>query len=150
MADGQHSGGGMSESVSERDEIARRIRTLRKSRGLSLQQLADKSQMSAGYLSEVERGLSEVSGVKLARVAEHLGVSTDYLLAGRGEPAADGSVQIPSALSEAAKVLDLTYARTLRLLAGKESLVARRGSSAERDWTKEDWMEFYEKVEPYL
>jgi transcriptional regulator with XRE-family HTH domain len=140
----------MSESVSEKEEIARRIRALRRSRGLSLQQLADKSQISAGYLSEVERGRSEVSGVKLARVAEHLGVSADYLLSGRGEPPSDGSVQIPSALSEAAKVLDLTYARTLRLLAGRESLVARRTTSPERDWTKEDWMEFYTKVEPYL
>jgi transcriptional regulator with XRE-family HTH domain len=140
----------MVDSVSERDEIARRIRMLRKSRGLSLQQLADKADMSAGYLSEVERGRSEVSGVKLARVAEHLGVTTDYLLSGRGDLPTGGSVQIPSALSAAAEVLDLTYARTLRLLAGKESLVARRSSSAEREWSKEDWIEFYNKVEPYL
>jgi hypothetical protein len=59
-------------------------------------------------------------------------------------------IQIPPGLSEAAKVLDLTYAKTLRLLAGKESLVARRSSLTEREWTKEEWIDFYRKVEPYL
>jgi transcriptional regulator with XRE-family HTH domain len=141
----------MPDSASEREEIARRIRSLRKGRGFSLQRLALLAEMSPGYLSEVERGLSEVSGVKLARVAEHLGVTTDYLLSGRVEPPlTGGSVQIPPGLSEAAKILDLTYAKTLRLLAGKESLVARRASTAERDWEKEEWIDFYNKVERYL
>jgi transcriptional regulator with XRE-family HTH domain len=140
----------MTDSTSEKEEIARRIRSLRKSRGLSLQQLADYSGISPGYLSEVERGLSEVSGVKLARVAEHLGVSTDYLLSGRVDSPSGAAIQIPQGLSEAAKVLDLTYAKTLRLLAGKESLVARRSGSAEREWTKDEWIDFFNKVEPYL
>src|SRR5258706_8368691 len=140
----------MSDSASEREEIARRIRSLRKGRGFSLQRLALLAEMSPGYLSEVERGLSEVSGVKLARVAEHLGVTADYLLSGRPDPTAGATVQIPQALSEAAKVLDLTFAQTLRLMAGKESLVARRSNTAERAWTKEEWIDFYRKVEPYL
>jgi transcriptional regulator with XRE-family HTH domain len=140
----------MADSTSEKEEIARRIRGLRKARGLSLQQLADYVGMSSGYLSEVERGLSEVSGVKLARMAEHLGVSADYLLSGRADPPPGAAIQIPQGLSEAAKVLDLTFGKTLRLLAGKESLVARRSSSAEREWTKEEWIDFYNKVEPYL
>jgi transcriptional regulator with XRE-family HTH domain len=140
----------MSDSTPEREEIARRIRALRKGRGFSLQQLAELADMSPGYLSEVERGLSEVSGVKLARVAEHLGVSTDYLLSGRADPPSGATIQIPPGLSEAAKVLDLTYAKTLRLLAGKESLVARRSGSSEHEWTKEAWIDFYKKVERYL
>src|SRR5580704_10150629 len=130
----------MPDSTPEREEIAKRIRMLRKSRGVSLHHLAERAGISAGYLSEVERGLSEISGQKLARVAEHLSVSTDYLLSGREEASSAGAVvQIPRGLSEAAEVLDLTYARTVRLLAGKESLVARRAGSAEREWTKEDW-----------
>lgn len=106
--------------------------------------------MSAGYLSEVERGLSAVSGEKLARLAENLGVTTDFLLSGRADQSAGSAVSIPPGLSEAAKALDLTYAETLRLLAGKESLVARRSSSGEREWTQKDWVEFYRKVKPYL
>ena len=141
----------MPDPTPETEEIARRIRTLRKSRGVPLHQLAEQAGISAGYLSEVERGLSEISGVKLARVAEQLSVSTDYLLSGRDEASSGAAViQIPRALSEAAEVLDLTYARTVRLLAGKQSLVARRAGSAEREWTKEDWMEFHKKVERYL
>jgi transcriptional regulator with XRE-family HTH domain len=140
----------MADSTPEREEIAKRIRSLRRAKGISLHQLAEQSDISAGYLSEVERGLSEVSGVKLARVAEHLGVTADYLLSGRADPTAGAAIQISQALSEAAKVLDLTFAQTLRLMAGKESLVARRSNSAEREWTKEEWIDFYRKVEPYL
>jgi transcriptional regulator with XRE-family HTH domain len=140
----------MADSTSEKEEIAKRIRTLRKAKGFSLQQLAVGSGISPGYLSEIERGLSEVSGVKLARVAEHLGVTTDYLLSGKTDLLTGAVIQIPPGLSEAAKVLDLTYAKTLRLLAGKESLVARRSSLTEREWTKEEWIDFYRKVEPYL
>ena len=140
----------MSDSVREREEIARRIRGLRRSRDLSIQKLAEAVVMSAGYLSEVERGHSAISGEKLARLAEELGVTTDYLLSGRAEHTSDSAVHIPPGLSEAAKVLDLTYAQTLRLLAGKESLVARRSTKTEREWTKDDWVEFHHKVKPYL
>ena len=77
----------MADSTPEREEIAKRIRALRRAKGLSLHHLAEQSDISAGYLSEIERGLSEVSGVKLARVAEHLGVTADYLLSGRSDPA---------------------------------------------------------------
>jgi transcriptional regulator with XRE-family HTH domain len=106
--------------------------------------------MSPGYLSEVERGLSEVSGVKLARVAEQLAVTTDYLLSGRPDPASHAAIQIPRGLSEAAKVLDLSYEQTLRLLAGKESLVAGRSRSDQPEWTKDEWIAFHTKVRPYL
>jgi transcriptional regulator with XRE-family HTH domain len=106
--------------------------------------------MSPGYLSEVERGQSAVSGEKLARLAVELGVSADYLLTGRGEQPAGSGVQIPQGLSEAAEVLDLTYAQTVRLLAGKDSLVAKRSTRVEDEWTKEQWLDFYRKVKPYL
>jgi transcriptional regulator with XRE-family HTH domain len=140
----------MPDSTPEREEIANRIRKLRKMKGMSLQLLAEQSDISLGYLSEIERGLSEISGLKLSRVAEQLGVSTDYLLSGRADASPGSAVQIPRALSEAAEILDLTYAKTLRLLAGKESLVARRSNTVQHEWTKEDWLEFYRKVERYL
>jgi transcriptional regulator with XRE-family HTH domain len=140
----------MPEISSERDEIARRIRVLRKGRGFSLQQLAERSEISPGYLSEVERGHSAISGEKLARLAQHLGVTTDHLLSGREEPTSVSTIAIPVGLSEAAKILDLPYTQTLRLLSGKESLVARRSRSGETEWSKEEWIEFYKKVQPYL
>lgn len=140
----------MSDPMGERAEIANRIRTLRKSRGRSIKELAELTAISQGYLSDVERGKSSLSGEKLARLAEQLGVTTDYLLSGREEHRTTEIVQIPAGLSEAAETLDLSYAKTIRLLAGKQSIVARRSSSAENEWSKEDWIEFYETVKVYL
>ncbi len=132
----------------ERAEIGRRIRVLRKSRDLSIQRLAEATGISPGYLSDVERGSSSPSAEKLARIAAELGVTTDYLLT--GATLASPSVQVPPGLAAAAEQLDLTYTQTVRLLAGKQSLVARRASQGEDDWTKADWIDFYRKVKPYL
>jgi transcriptional regulator with XRE-family HTH domain len=141
----------VADTTQEREEIAKRIRALRRARELPIFKLAELADMSAGYLSEVERGRSEISGVKLARLAEHLGVTVDYLVSGRTETASEVSVHIPPGLSEAAKTLDLSYAQTLRLLAGKESLVARRTKEEmANDWKKEDWIDFYKKVQRYI
>lgn len=134
----------------DREEIASRIRTLRRSRGISIEKLADLAGISAGYLSEVERALSEISGAKLARLAEHLGTTADYLLTGREDQAPNAAVTIPPGLSEAAKKLDLSFAQTLQLLLGKEQLVARRAARAEQEWAPERWIEFYDKVRDYL
>jgi transcriptional regulator with XRE-family HTH domain len=138
------------DAKSEREEIANRIRTLRRARELSIEKLAALADISAGYLSEVERGLSELSGMKLARIAENLGTTVNFLLTGREDPALNTTVTIPAGLSEAAKTLDLSYSQTLRLLKGKESLVARRSNQAQEEWTAEKWIEFYRKVHPYL
>lgn len=130
--------------------MAQRIRGLRRARNLSIQRLADAAAMSAGYLSEVERAHSAISGEKLARLAQELGVSADYLLSGRTPRAGESAIQIPQGLSQAAEVLDLTFAQTIRLLAGKESLVAHRSAKADQEWTKDNWVDFYRKVKPYL
>lgn len=135
------------EERSERQAIGHRIRSLRRGLEMSLQQLADRAGISPGYLSEVERGSSAPSGEKLGRIANELGTTTDYLLTGRKDQPA---VQIPAALAAAAEQLDLTYAQTIRLLTGKLSLVARRSSAGEDEWTEAEWMSFYNKVKPYL
>lgn len=134
----------------ELEGIANRIRTLRRARGLSIEKLADAADISAGYLSEVERAMSEISGAKLARLAEHLGTSADYLLTGREDQAPNAAITIPPGLSEAAKQLELSYAQTLQLLLGKEQLVARRAAQTEREWPAARWIEFYNKVRDYL
>lgn len=140
----------MSDPNPERGEIAGRIRSLRRARELSVEKLAALAQISASHLSEVERGLSELSATKLARIAENLGTTVNFLLTGREEAAVNTTVVIPVALSQAAETLDLTYSQTLRLLNGKESLVARRSNHAQEEWTVEKWIEFYRKVHPFL
>lgn len=136
------------DSNPDRAEIGNRIRALRKSKDLSIQGLAEACAISPGYLSEIERGGSAPSGEKLVKIASELGVSIDYLLT--GATAAQASVQIPAGLAAAAEHLNLTYAQTVRLLAGKHSLVARRSPTLEDEWTKTDWINFYNKVKPYL
>ncbi|TIH19263.1 XRE family transcriptional regulator [Marinifilum sp. JC120] len=61
-------------------QIGMRIRTLRKSRGLTQEQLGDAAGISDKYLSEVERGGSKVSVEVLNKVADGLKISLHDLL----------------------------------------------------------------------
>lgn len=134
-----------------RVEVGRRIRRLRQMQGMTGQQLAIKAKISAGYLSEVERGLSSLSYEKLLQVAEGLDVTVEALLEGSPADEMGGDmVAIPKALSDAADRLNLTHRATLSLLKGKQSLTARRSQSAPREWLVEDWIQFYDQVKHYL
>jgi hypothetical protein len=109
------------------------------------------AKISAPYLSEIERGLSEASGEKLLRIATSLGVSVQTLLEGSPpEGRAVNGVTIPITLAQAAEQLKLSYKDTVRLLGGRQSLVARRASGGEEDWQVEDWLKFHRKVKDYL
>jgi transcriptional regulator with XRE-family HTH domain len=55
--------------------VGGRIRALRKEQSLSLRVLADRSNLSVGFLSQVERGLSSIALSSLHSVADALGVS---------------------------------------------------------------------------
>lgn len=54
--------------------VGERIRGLRRARGLSLKDVALAAGLSAGFLSQIERGLSSASVRALARIADSLGV----------------------------------------------------------------------------
>jgi transcriptional regulator with XRE-family HTH domain len=58
--------------------IGERIRVLRRQRGLSLQQVAQAAEVSLGYLSQIERGLSSPSVRDLMRVAVALRVDISF------------------------------------------------------------------------
>ncbi|MBV1895735.1 MAG: XRE family transcriptional regulator [Rhodobacteraceae bacterium] len=55
------------------------LRALRKSRGLTLADLATKLDRSVGWLSQVERDLSEPSITDLRHIAKHLEISVSLL-----------------------------------------------------------------------
>ncbi len=135
-----------------RKEIGRRIRSTRRSKDMTAQSVAKKANVSTGYLSEVERGLSPVSVDKLRSIASVLGVDLSFVLedaeATRKETAAE--VRIPTALAAAAEQLDLSYVVTISLLDGRKSLVAKRSSGLDAEWTVEQWIEFYEKVKEFI
>jgi transcriptional regulator with XRE-family HTH domain len=117
---------------------------------MTVQDLAKRANVSAGYVSEVERGLSAISVDKLMQIAEGLGIGLDTLLAETATDAAPGMVQIPAALSDAADQLNLSHRATLTLLKGQRSLTARRSQSDAPEWTVDDWLRFHDQVKDYL
>ena len=87
------------------DSLALRLRELRRDRGLSLKALADKSGVSAGMLSEIERGAKNPT-VRLAyQISRALGCSISALVesgsttVGKTEAVVRGA---PSSIIEAA------------------------------------------------
>jgi transcriptional regulator with XRE-family HTH domain len=130
-----------------RSELGARIRKLRTDKGLTGQELARLTKISATYLSEVERGLSDVSGEKLIRIADALCVDIQDLISSGQSTTTDGEkISIPIELSEAADELHLSFWNTVRLLQGAQSLTARRSSEPQAEWSRRDWINFYEKV----
>ncbi|HZC97155.1 MAG TPA: XRE family transcriptional regulator [Bradyrhizobium sp.] len=55
-------------------EVGRRIRELRRARSLSLESIAARTDLSIGFLSQIERGLSSPSLRVLATLADVLGI----------------------------------------------------------------------------
>ncbi|MDT0317115.1 helix-turn-helix domain-containing protein [Streptomyces millisiae] len=72
----------------QRAELGATIRRLRKERGLTLVQLAQRSDLSHPFLSQLERGLTHPSMPSLHRIARALGTTQQALLASavRAEP----------------------------------------------------------------
>jgi transcriptional regulator with XRE-family HTH domain len=63
-----------------------RLRQLRKERGWSLQELARRTGVSIGYLSQVERGLSAASLKLVFQAAEALGIGLASFFSADGAP----------------------------------------------------------------
>ena len=70
--------------------VGQRIRDLRRSRKLSLETIAARTDLSIGFLSQIERGLSSPSLRVLATIADVLGIGIAGLF-GATETAAAGS-----------------------------------------------------------
>lgn len=71
----------MAHAVNHRKIVGENIRAYRTKADLTLEQLAEKSDMSWPYLSEIERGRENISLDKLARLARALNVSLSDLMA---------------------------------------------------------------------
>ncbi|HAF71129.1 TPA: hypothetical protein DCL37_07305 [Candidatus Acetothermia bacterium] len=61
--------------------IGARIRALRRKKGLTLNELASRCQLSASFLSQVERGMISPSIVSLYRICQVLEIPISHLLA---------------------------------------------------------------------
>lgn len=134
---------------SESTTVGGRIRLVRNQRGLTLEHLAEKAEISKSFLWEVEQG-SDISGERLLRVANVLGASLDYLM--RGETISDvkpANVEIPADLHELAEVMGLSYRKTVAVLDVDRSIKThRRDERIVKD--KEYWRRLYESVKDFL
>ncbi len=60
------------------DRLGRQVRELRNAKGVTLQTLADKTGLSVGYLSQIERGRSQLSVANLMQIAAALDVHLNW------------------------------------------------------------------------
>lgn len=74
--------------------LGQRIRSIRKERDLSIQALADRSGLSTGMLSQIERGLSTPSVKSLRLLAAALGVPISWFFTAPGPETAPPSPHV--------------------------------------------------------
>lgn len=63
-------------------KFGKRVRALRLDHGWTQEELAHRSGLNRSYMSEVERGISDVSLSTLQKIAKTLGISLAELLTG--------------------------------------------------------------------
>jgi transcriptional regulator with XRE-family HTH domain len=127
--------------------VGDRIREIRESKGMNQDRLADKAQISKGFLSDIENGKRNPSSDNLLRIANVLGASLDYLMKGEvQEEEQTRTVQIPPELSMAAQQLNLTYSQTIALLDAHRSVIARRSSRKVKGFDVKDWIALHEAI----
>ena len=83
--------------------ICERIEALLKERGISGSRMSADLGMSRSFMTELRKGRAKgVSAENAARIAEYLGVSTDYLLGNteRPEPQAEADEELAEYLEE--------------------------------------------------
>lgn len=76
---------------SESNNIGRKIREIRRTKGLTTSELADRSGFTSGYISQVERGLTNPSVGALYRICDTLGISVGDLFLNGVEQSPDTS-----------------------------------------------------------
>ena len=97
--DGRRNGRAGSEGIATDLAVGRRVRALRRARGLSLKSVAARAELSIGFLSQVERGLSSPSLRVLTAIADVLEVGLSGLF-GAAAPAPDAIVTRPHERAE--------------------------------------------------
>lgn len=60
------------------ENIGEAVKELRKERGYTLKDISEQANLSIGYLSQFERGITTIAVEQLAKIADILGVSINY------------------------------------------------------------------------
>lgn len=83
-----------------KDAIGEAVRTQRLAKGLSLRQVHQTAFISIGHLSEIERGLKEVSGALLEPIARSLGMETGELIVNAGLLMLGWKTEVPDTIAD--------------------------------------------------
>lgn len=75
--------------------VGRNVRRVRKERGLTQEQLADRSGFNQQYISDLERGFRNPTVVSLFELAQALGVSHVLLVTPDSEPIGENTAPRP-------------------------------------------------------
>ena len=124
--------------------IAQRIRSIRKSQGLTQVGLCQIVGISKSFLSELENGKRNPSSLHLLELAKALGCSCDYLLTG-GELAS--AVSVPQDLAEFAKTEKLSFDQVTALLAIHR--LTHLFSISDGTHTHAEWQKLYSLLREY-
>lgn len=128
--------------------VGERIREIREDQGITQDQLAQRSGLSKGFLSDVENSKRNIGSQYLLQVANVLGASVDYLLRGEARVLSTREpVVIPPELDQAAAELGLSYVATVELLEAQQSVIARRSHQGVRKLSVDDWKRLHETIE---
>jgi transcriptional regulator with XRE-family HTH domain len=128
--------------------VGDRVREIREARTMTQDQLAARSGVSKGFLSDIENNKRNPSSEYMLKLANALGASIDYLLRGDeiAHPSARGPVTIPPELADAAVHLSLTYAQTVELLEAHKSVIARRSNKEVKRFEADDWIALHKAI----
>lgn len=86
-----------------------RIRNLRKLKGMTLMQLAHSTGLSHGYLSQIERGISQPSVASLVEIAQALGVTMQWLFSDPQEGAEGSERPLDGRLVKKKQRIEIQY-----------------------------------------
>lgn len=138
-----------------REGMGRRIAELRDRKGWTQKQLAQKAELSAPFLSDIERGKRSVGAEILLRIATELRASLDYIMVGEDNDDTStpsrSTLNVPPALEEAAQSKNWSYTETMAVLEAHEAIMARRGgvTSDYKPTTErcsDEWIDFHRRI----
>jgi transcriptional regulator with XRE-family HTH domain len=125
-----------------------RIKEVRESVRITQEELADKADLSKGFISDIENNKRGISAENLLRIADVLGASLDYLAKGETQSSQSRKpIEIPPELSTAAEQLNLTYSQTLELLETYNSVIARRSARQLTAFTVDQWKRLHAAIQ---
>ena len=81
-------------------DVGDRIRTLRQSKGMTQEHLAELADLSTPYVSHIEHGKKHAGVDTLVRISTALDTTFDFLLSGRYSPEQNNSFQFQEVLAD--------------------------------------------------